>query len=370
MTRRNKELRAEERELQDGARSPRTSSRTDRSADWGQDVSGKLAKYARIPSSDFSAAKKHMHTVDPTGQLPDSEGEDTDREECAARATMRQDARPKERRNTGAAASPIHDTPEPTLADVMQAVTKCNHALSSLTVQFESFQEDIGHVRRDIQKVAERTTRIETRISDLEDQFVPTQATVRKHSQLIAALLAKTDDLENRSRRNNVRLIGVPEKIEGANPSEYFESWLRNTFEKGTLTPLFAVERAHRVPLRPLPPGAPPRPVLVKLLHFRDRDAILRRARDLTDVMLNGCRVSFYPDFSAEVQKRRMQFMDVKKRLRALSLPYAMLYPAKLRVAALDTTQFFESPKDASLWLDSHEAQLKGQMSEARGGPG
>lgn len=170
--------------------------------------------------------------------------------------------------------------------------------------------------------------------------------------------------------RNNVRLVGVPEKIEGANPSEYFESWLRNIFKKGMLTPLFTVERAHRVPLRPLPPGAPPRPLLIKLLHFRDRDAILRKACDLADVMLNGSRISFYPDLSAEVQKRRMQFQDVKKRLCALSLSYAMLYPAKLRVVALGATHFFESPKDASSWLDNHEVQIKAQTSATYGDTG
>lgn len=370
MTRRNKEIRAEERDIQDGARSPRASTRADRQADWGLETAGKLARYARVPSSAQSTTQRGPETRRPLLQLPDSEGEESEREGGYLRDTMSQAVRPKERGERGADASPPPDPPEPTLSDVLHAVNKCNHALSSLTVQFESFKEDITHVKRDIQKVAERTTRMETRISEMEDQFTPVQRDVRKNTQVIAALLAKTDDLENRSRRNNVRLVGVPEKIEGSNPSDYFESWLVTVFGKETLSSLFAVERAHRVPLRPLPPGAPPRPVLIKLLHFKDRDTILRKARDLPDAMINGCRVSFYPDFSAEVQKRRMQFLDVKKRLRNLLVPYAMLYPAKLRVAALGTTHFFELPKDASSWLDNHESQLKAHSSAATGGVG
>lgn len=159
--------------------------------------------------------------------------------------------------------------------------------------------------------------------------------------------------------------MGVPEKVEGLNPSEYYESQILNTFGKEKLTPLFAIERAHSVPLQPLPPGTPPRPVLMKLLHFRDRDLILRKACDLQDAMINGCPVSSYPDFSADVQKRRMQFQYVKQRLRALQTPYAMLYPAKLRVAALGSTHFFESRKDASQWLDRNETQLKNQKAAA-----
>lgn len=120
--------------------------------------------------------------------------------------------------------------------------------------------------------------------------------------------------------------------------------------------------------MRPLPPGAPPRPVLIKLLHFKDRDIILWQARDLEGAGINGCRVSFYPDFSAEVQKRRMQFQDVKRRLRALQVPYAMLYPARLRAAALCATHFFKAPKDAFSWIECNEAQLKAQTTATAGG--
>lgn len=198
-------------------------------------------------------------------------------------------------------------------------------------------------------------------MSELEDRFAPVQKDVRRHNLLIAALEDKTDDLENRLRRNNVRLVGVPEKVEGQNPTAYFESWLLNTIGKDNLTPIFAVERAHRVPTRPLPPGAPPRPVLVKVLHYRDRDIILRKARELSDVRLEGNKVAFYPDFSVNVQKRRAQFLDVKRHLRNLGLSYAMLYPAKLRVVANDSTQFFEHPKDAVRWLDQAEGSLRRQ---------
>lgn len=63
-----------------------------------------------------------------------------------------------------------------------------------------------------------------------------------------------------------------------------------------------------------------------------------------------------------------MQFQEVKQRLCVLQMPYAMLYPAKLRVAALGTTHFFETPKDASQWLDCNEAKLKKAVVAAHGG--
>lgn len=253
----------------------------------------------------------------------------------------------------------LHQEEEPTLKDVLAAVTKCNSALSNLSVQVGSMQEQISFVRHDIQRVTERTTAVEVRVSDLEDKLPPLLQDVQRHDRLITTLLSKTDDLENRLRRNNIRLIGVPEKFESANPTDSFEKWLLTVFGKEILSPLYAVERAHRVPTRPLPPGAPPRPVLVKLLHYKDRDAILRAARQNPDISINGNKIAFFPDFSAEVQRRRAQFIDVKKRLRSLQAPYSMLYPAGLRVVALNGAHFFDSPKDTASWLDQHERQLR-----------
>lgn len=62
---------------------------------------------------------------------------------------------------------------------------------------------------------------------------------------------------------------------------------------------MFAIERAHRVPGRAPPKGAPPRSMIAKVLHFRDRENILKEARTGPEMEFNGYRMSIYPDFSA-----------------------------------------------------------------------
>lgn len=258
-----------------------------------------------------------------------------------------------------AAASSMDATPEPTIRDIFAAVSTCNASLDTLNHHMGDLKSDMVHVRQDLKKITDRVREAETRIGQVEDQLLPLSQAVKSNTQQIAALLLKVDDLENRSRRNNVRLVGVPEKEEGRDPVAFFEKWLADTMGRNILSPFFAIERAHRVPTRAPPPGAPPRPILMKLLHFRDRDAILRAAREKGDITIQGHKVSFYPDFSNEIQKRRMQFLDVKKRLRNIGISYAMQYPARLRVAAQDTTHFFDSPKDAVKWLDINEQTLR-----------
>lgn len=202
-------------------------------------------------------------------------------------------------------------------------------------------------VRQDFQKIRERTMAAESRISDMEDKLPAVIRESQATTRLAEATDLRAEDFENRMRRNNVRIVGLPEKTEGRDPTQFVEQWLMDTFGKEAFTHLYAVERTHRVPTRPLPLGHPPRPVLARLLNYRDREIIIRLARECRNIQFNGARISFYPDFSAEVQRNRSRFSDVKKRLQRLQATYAML------------AHFFENAADASAWLDANENALR-----------
>lgn len=80
--------------------------------------------------------------------------------------------------------------------------------------------------------------------------------------------------------------------------------------------------------------------MLARMLNYRDRKLILCLSREKANIQYNGVKISFYPDFSEEVQSKRAKFQDVKRGLLCLQLPYAMLYPAQLRVTARGQTHF------------------------------
>lgn len=153
-------------------------------------------------------------------------------------------------------------------------------------------------------------------------------------------------------RRNNVCIVGLPERVESRDPTTYVENLLIESLRKNAFSPFFVVEREHRVPSRPPQQESPPRSILARLLLFRDREAVLHQARERANIQYNGTRVSFYPAFSVEVQRCRAKFNYVKCRLRLLQLQYIMLYPAKLHVVVRGQAQFFESAKEASAWLE------------------
>lgn len=153
----------------------------------------------------------------------------------------------------------MDDSPQPTLGNILQAVQKCTASVD-LKERFGGLREQVFLLRQDLQKIREHMTTPEVRISDLEDQLTPLAHDARMAAQQVAPAKAKADDFENCLRHNNVRIVGLLEKVEGRDPTAFVELWLLELFSKDAFTSLFAVERAHRIPPRPLPPGNQPGP--------------------------------------------------------------------------------------------------------------
>uniref|UniRef100_A0A803JV19 L1 transposable element RRM domain-containing protein n=1 Tax=Xenopus tropicalis TaxID=8364 RepID=A0A803JV19_XENTR len=251
-------------------------------------------------------------------------------------------------------ASKEQEQQSPTLLDVIAEIKSTKEVCSTLiNAKTDEIKLDLSIIRQDFQRLRERTTATEQRLSELEDACAPVQQTLQNLGKDVQSCLAKTDDLENRLRRNNLRMVGFPERAEGTTPEEFVTTWLLSNFDRNKLSGAFAIERAHRVPAKPPPPGAPPRPLLARVLNAIDRDSILRMAREKSTLQYQASKISIYADFSSEVQKLRAKFQDAKRRLRAENIQYAMFYPARLRVTANGTILFFTSPQELNHWLDS-----------------
>lgn len=103
---------------------------------------------------------------------------------------------------------------------------------------------------------------------------------------------------------------------------------------------------------KPPPQGAPPCTFIAKLLNYKDRDVALRLAREKGNIPVGNVKVAIFPDFSAEVQRRRQGFMEAKRRLRIQHLKYAMLFPARLRVEQEGRALFFKDLEEVINWIE------------------
>lgn len=234
-------------------------------------------------------------------------------------------------------------------AELLAAIKAGNE---KVMVKIDHLASDISLIRHDMDKFRSRFVEAESRISQLEDVTSADSRNLRALQLQVKALQDKSIDTENRMRRNNLRIVGLPEKTEGNKPAEFVESFLISLLDLPAMSPTFVVERAHRIPPTPPAPGNPPRPLLLRLLNFRDRDKILAAARDKQELRFNNAKIMLFPDYSPEVQQRRRAFTEVRRRLRDKGLKFSLLYPSKLRVADGDRTFFFTNPEAAISWLD------------------
>uniref|UniRef100_A0A3B4F0H5 L1 transposable element RRM domain-containing protein n=1 Tax=Pundamilia nyererei TaxID=303518 RepID=A0A3B4F0H5_9CICH len=223
----------------------------------------------------------------------------------------------------------------------------------------QAVEETIQDVKRDVQDFSVRMDGAEMRISSVEDAVNPEKGKTDALVKQVALLTNKLEDLENRSRRSNLRLVNVPEKIEGNDAVAFLEKWLPEVLGPATFPRQPLIERAHRLPGRTQPNRPPsPRVLIVKFLNFQDKVRVMRAAMDKGKVICGGQEVMFFPDLSTDLHRRRRGFDRVKQQLRAMNVRYGLIYPARLRVSSGGHMHVFETPADAEKFIRERTSRL------------
>lgn len=223
---------------------------------------------------------------------------------------------------------------------------------SALETQIGTISVGLNLLKADHKNLSEKVKANKLALDDLIPQHTLHQSNIAQLQNQIKGLQDRVDDAEGRSRRNNIRILGLPEKCEGRNPIQFAEQWLKDYVTTEGLTGHFSVERAHRLPARPLQQGRPARPFIVRILDYKDRDLLLRKARDKAPISYENKTISLYPDYTLSVQKVTASFLAAKRQLREHNLKYALLFPARLKVIHDQKSLFFESPEEVIEWLE------------------
>ena len=242
---------------------------------------------------------------------------------------------------------------EPSRADIIEAIKGSREALEG---QIRGVSVEVNLLRTDLRKVADKVHTAEADIAQLQTEVKTLKQQVTQLKVTTGALEYRVEDAEGRSRRNNLRLLGFPERSEGRETEAFVEKWILESLKPAGLSPQFAIERAHRALVPPPPPGAPPRAIIARVLNYRDRDAILKASREAPDARFENSGIHVYPDYTNKVQQMRKSFIEVKQKLRAMDIRYMLLYPAKLKVISQGKSHFFERPEEVWNWLDMWDA--------------
>lgn len=236
--------------------------------------------------------------------------------------------------------------------DIMKAILSLK---SGLYKKIDGVQATIADVKKQIQDCTGRIEHAEQRISDAEDDVNKLTSKVSTLESTVKSLADKVDDLECRSRRNNVRLVGLPEKTEGQDATEFLEKWIPEALNMEPREGL-VVERAHRIGAPPSNDSrtAHPRTLIMKFLNFKDRERVLKAARTKGQVLYQNKPVRFYVDLSAGVHRMQRDYDEVRKKLRDRGIhKHRIIFPARLLVTHKERSHAFQTPAEVDRFIQS-----------------
>uniref|UniRef100_A0A667XKH9 L1 transposable element RRM domain-containing protein n=1 Tax=Myripristis murdjan TaxID=586833 RepID=A0A667XKH9_9TELE len=202
-------------------------------------------------------------------------------------------------------------------------------------------------IQNSMTTLGEQVHMLEQRVGANEDNVEELVVRVKQLEKDNSYLLDKVDDLENRSRRSNLRFVGVQESAEGSDIIGFMSRLIPQLLGRDAFPTPVIIERAHRSPTSRQSDRPGPRSIMIKLLNFQDKVKILRLAREKINLEFNGKRIFIYPDFSPNLVKRRRSYVPVKRKLRKLNLKFFLRYPATLCVVIDGKQKRFFTHKDA-----------------------
>ncbi len=166
-------------------------------------------------------------------------------------------------------------------------------------------REDIQATNKSVKELREEFEAIVTKTKQTRDRVDSVQAAAREDKRTVTdlkdqleRLTEKMTDMEDRSRRNNVRLVGLPEGMEGPDAAGFLRAnlskWIPSLRGRD-----IEIDRAHRV----YDGGRGsdrPRTLIFRVLRWHDRSDILKGARQayLVKCAQNNVTLLFFPDFS------------------------------------------------------------------------
>ncbi len=230
-------------------------------------------------------------------------------------------------------------------------------ALRKLREDIQATNKSIKELRKELEAIATAAKQTRDRVDSVQAAAREDRRTDTDLRNQLERLTEKMTDMEDRSRRNNVWLVGLPEGAKGSNAAGF----LRVNLSKWI--PLLKghdieIDRAHHV----YDGGRGsdrPCTLIFRVLRWHDRSEILKGARQAYPVKCAQDKVTllFFPDFSPATTIRRKAFNLVLKKMTALGLQPFLTYPAVIKLRHKGEQKSFNSPQKAEDFISSLSQQ-------------
>uniref|UniRef100_A0A8C8RS21 KRAB domain-containing protein n=1 Tax=Pelusios castaneus TaxID=367368 RepID=A0A8C8RS21_9SAUR len=194
-----------------------------------------------------------------------------------------------------------------------------------LSEKLDQISQDLAAMRRDVSNIQSRMDRLDWDSRGWALELAALQKSNKCLSETMRRLENRCLVLENRSRRNSLRLAGLPEGSEGGDPITFLQRTLPIVLNLPVDSPPLEVESARRVHGGARwDPSTRPRALVFRLLRFSDKLTIMRAVRKCTEPLsCGGARVAIFPDICPKLGwRRRARCAAIRRLWRAAELHF------------------------------------------------
>ena len=205
--------------------------------------------------------------------------------------------------------------------------------LDSINNRLINIEKDFSEVKGKVLDLEQSHNSLSAETEDLRK--------VKADKTALEKLESQVEDLANRSRRNNLVFLNVPESNEDncGGCSELIKIIATENLKLTIDHDSFIIDRAHRTPAHlPNFPRPKPRPIHVAFHHFRDRQTVLRAAKNLKNKPYPTADAKFKlvitEDVTPKLQAERSKLWKHRKTLmeEQPGRKVYVNYPASLRI--------------------------------------
>ncbi|KAJ1133060.1 hypothetical protein NDU88_011360 [Pleurodeles waltl] len=239
------------------------------------------------------------------------------------------------------------ESPSTAMDTILKELLAIKSSVASLENTVSINTTEVQGLRNEVAKFQSRMQSMDNQLTDIEIRIDKTPDT----SQDIWYLQQKMINLEDQSRRPNLRIIGLPEQTEKDNILDFLTTFLP-TLTNITSTMPLDFQRAHRVRSCGIIQSIRPRHILACCLRHQQARQIIMAAKKHGPYEYETSQVIITADFSTPTNLKRKQFLNLRNRLKKRDIKYGLLDPATMIVTFQGKTKEYSDPHDLESFLN------------------
>ena len=206
---------------------------------------------------------------------------------------------------------------------IKMSLDRVDNKIDDIKVDVININRDIEDLKQSASFKGDQVSQLEKKVGEAENRLKNLKSSTIPEGMLNHMknvldnnnkINEKLTDLEDRSRRNNIRIIGIPENEKETTTET--ENKVQRLFQKDLgINEEVIIERAHRSGPKIFKDGKPnsKRVIVMKLLNYKDKQKILKR---YAEKQLYNKSIYINEDFSEKTVAIRKELFAAAKQLR------------------------------------------------------